>query len=125
MITILQLNFLPVIMNSNVFSYKSYFFGRNILGDDFAERALIGNYQKLGLYKNNKLLILSPQKKSEIIEDPYNSDTIREAKQTDQLVLETMAYYQGANYILKHKLNRWSENDEGKSFFISRLPSKQ
>ncbi|HLC14834.1 MAG TPA: hypothetical protein VJL89_01230, partial [Thermodesulfovibrionia bacterium] len=73
----------------------------------------------------NKLLILSPQRKSEIIEDPYRSDVIKEAKQADHLVLETMAYYQGANYILKHKLNRWSENDEGKSFFISRLPSKQ
>jgi phosphoglycerol transferase MdoB-like AlkP superfamily enzyme len=120
-----QIDIAPTLLSLLNVSYKSYFFGRNILSNDFVERALIGNYQKLGLYKNNKLIILSPQKKSEIIEDPYNSEIIREAKQTDQLVLETMAYYQGANYILKHKMNRWSDKDEGESFFISRLPAKQ
>ena len=91
----------------------------NILNDDFEQRALIGNYQKLGLFKDNKLIILSPQRKTEIIEDPYNSDVIKEADKDQQIVLETMAYYQGANYILEHKMNRWPEIE--KNMFITRL----
>ena len=49
-----QIDIAPTVLALLNFNYKSYFFGSNILGDDFAERALIGNYQKLGLYKNNK-----------------------------------------------------------------------
>ena len=114
-----QIDIAPTLLSLLSLDYKSYFFGMNILNDDFEQRALIGNYQKLGLFKDNKLIILSPQRKTEIIEDPYNSDVIKDADKDEQVVLETMAYYQGANYILEHKMNRWPENE--KNMFITRL----
>ena len=70
------------------------------------ERALIGNYQKLGLYRNEKLLILSPHKKIDVMDKPLIQNQIAN-KADDPLSIEAMAYYQGADFILKHRLNRW------------------
>ena len=75
-----QIDIAPTLLSLLNFNYKSCFFGQNILSEDFAERALIGNYQKLALYKNNKLVILSPQQKIEIMDDPNHSDSIVEEK---------------------------------------------
>jgi len=103
-----QIDIAPTLLSLLNFNYKSYFFGRDILSDDFIERALIGNYQKLALYKNDTLVILSPRKRIEIINTPWKSDRIVEEKSVATLMdIETMSYYQGGNYILEHKLNKW------------------
>jgi phosphoglycerol transferase MdoB-like AlkP superfamily enzyme len=102
-----QIDIAPTLLSLLNFNYKSYFFGQDILSDDFAERALIGNYQKLALYKNNKLVILSPQQKIEIMDDPNHLDSIvKEKTALTALDIEAMSYYQGSSYILKHRLNR-------------------
>jgi hypothetical protein len=43
-----QIDIAPTLLSLLNFRYESRFFVRNILADDFIERALIGNYQKLG-----------------------------------------------------------------------------
>jgi hypothetical protein len=71
---------------------------------DFRPRALIANYQKLGLLKDdNHLAILSPGKKVELQID----DRLAPLDAASALAQELMAYYQGADYILAHRLNRW------------------
>jgi len=102
-----QVDIAPTLLALLGFSYESYFWGKDIMSSNFEERALIGNYQKLGLYKNEKLLILSPRKKIEVMDKPFIQNVISENKSDDPLSLEAIAYYQGADYILKHKLNRW------------------
>jgi phosphoglycerol transferase MdoB-like AlkP superfamily enzyme len=106
-----QIDIAPTLLSLLNFNYKSYFFGQDILSADFAERALIGNYQKLALYKNNKLVILSPQQKIGVMDDPNHSDGIVEEKTVlTDLDVEAMSYYQGSSYILKHHLNRRGES---------------
>lgn len=102
-----QIDIAPTLLAMLGFSYESYFWGDNILKDRFVERALIGNYQKLGLYKNDNLVILSPRKHIDIMEKPLLQDRIKTAKADDPTVLEAMAYYQGADFVLKNRMNRW------------------
>lgn len=78
-----------------------------MLRDGFTERALIGNYQKLGLYKDGRLVILSPRKLIDVMERPLVQNRIEKAAAEDPLSREAMAYYQGADYILRHRMNRW------------------
>ncbi len=112
-----QIDIAPTLLSLLNFNYKSYFFGRDILSDDFVERALIGNYQKLGLYKDNKLVILSPQQKIEIMDDPHHAQHIAEESTVlTNLDVETMSYYQGGNYVLTHRLNRMGEFLAGKKW---------
>lgn len=112
-----QVDIGPTLLSLLNFNYKSYFFGQDILSEDFAERALIGNYQKLALYKNNKLVILSPQQKIAVMDDPNHSDSIVEEKAAlTDLDIETMSYYQGSSYILKHRLSRRGEFLAGKKW---------
>ena len=105
-----QIDVAPTLLALLNISYESRFFGRDILADDFPERALIGNYQKLGLYKDDTLVILSPQKRIDMIRSPWRRDLmVREGPALTRLDRETMAYYQGGSYILAHDLNRWTD----------------
>jgi hypothetical protein len=73
------------------------------------ERALIGNYQKLGLYKNGTLSILSPQQRmTQQVNPESSSPEVSTEQEPDRLTREDIAYYQGASYIYKHHLNAWS-----------------
>lgn len=102
-----QIDLAPTLLSLLHFRYESWFFGQNILANNFVERALIGNYQKLGFYKNNELVILSPGRKVERIKDPYhNEGNIEAVTELTQPVMEAMSWYQGGDYILKHGLNR-------------------
>jgi phosphoglycerol transferase MdoB-like AlkP superfamily enzyme len=99
-----QIDIAPTLLAFLNFDYESYFFGTDMLAPDFRPRALIANYQKLGLLKDSdQLAILSPVKKIDLQIDerlmPLDSDS--------SFAQELMAYYQGADYILDHRLNRW------------------
>jgi len=102
-----QIDIAPTLLALLGFNYESHFWGNDILREDFTERALIGNYQKLGLYKDEKLVILSPRKKIDVMEKPLTQNQIASGTAADPLSLEAMAYYQGADFILKHRMNRW------------------
>ncbi len=103
-----QIDVAPTVLGLLNVSYDSQFFGKDILEmkpDD--GRALIGNYQKLGLFKNNKLAYLAPQQQLFVVNDPYNTAQQLATKDHQVLLQETMAYYQSADYIWAHRLNRY------------------
>ncbi len=107
-----QIDLGPTLLSLLHFSYQSFFFGKNILGPDFRERALIANYQKLGiLEKNKKLLILAPQKEISFIDMKSEQPSIKKVGTAFPFVNELMAYYQGADYVLRHRMNRWQNPD--------------
>ena len=93
-----QIDIAPTILGLLNFSYKSSFFGQNILCDNFQPRALIANYVKLGLLKNEQLVVLSPRQKIALQEKPY--DKTITIKADNPLVQDCQAYYQGADYIV-------------------------
>lgn len=92
------------LLNSN---YTSDFFGRDILkNDEKAGRAFISTYQKLGYIENDKLAILSPQKKATLYKFNRQSDKEEQLPMEESYIKKMQAYYQGANYIYKKRLNR-------------------
>ncbi|MGR3178154.1 MAG: LTA synthase family protein [Candidatus Anammoxibacter sp.] len=104
-----QIDIAPTLLSLLGISYQSWFFGQDILDEKFVERALIGNYQKLALYKDNKMIIMSPKSQINMIDDPYNNEKlVKDIDISDQLVRQIMAYYQGADYVISNKLNRWN-----------------
>ncbi len=105
-----QIDVAPTLLSLLNFSYDTFFFGKDILAPDFKERAFIANYQKLGLLKDNQLIFLSPGKEINLIDRSLNAPLLEEVNGSYSFVNELMAYYQGADYILTNRLNRWSEN---------------
>lgn len=103
-----QIDLAPTLLALLGIRYESHFFGGNILADTFEEKALIGNYQRLGLLKDNQLAILSPVKRVTVIEDPFHNEQSFPATSDNESVGQAMALYQGADYILKKRMNRWN-----------------
>jgi len=100
-----QIDLAPTLFSLLDWSYKSKFYGKNILSSDFRERALIGNYQKLGLYRDNKLSMLLPN--SQVKEFNVTKLTLNNTKYTEIKVNQTdaddtIAYYQSASYLYLH-----------------------
>jgi phosphoglycerol transferase MdoB-like AlkP superfamily enzyme len=104
-----QIDVGPTLLGLMNWSYKSKFFGKDILKmapDE--ERAFISNYQKLGYIKNDRLSILSPQQKiTHYRINPQTGEMKIEVADTE-LQKEAISYYQSSDYIYKMKLNKWN-----------------
>jgi phosphoglycerol transferase MdoB-like AlkP superfamily enzyme len=65
-----QIDVAPTLMGLMNSSYVSRFFGKDIMRMKPEEgRALMGTYQKVALYRDNKMAILAPNKKVEVLEN--------------------------------------------------------
>ena len=102
-----QIDVAPTLLALLKLPYETHFFGGNILDPQFQPRALIGNYQKLGLLTaSDQLAILSPGQKIDL----QQGEQLRPLPAGSPLARELMAYYQGADYILNHRLDRWGSS---------------
>ena len=103
-----QIDVAPTLLGLLNLRYESQFYGQDILKTAPEKgRALISNYQKLGLFKDNKLVYLSPQQKIDVVDDPLGEHhSVAPETQTD-LVNDVMSYYQSADYIWTHRLSRY------------------
>jgi len=102
-----QIDLAPTLFSLLDWSYKSKFYGQDILSSDFRERALIGNYQKLGLYRDKRLTILLPNrhvKEFNVTNLTLNNNKYTEIKAAQGDVDDTIAYYQSASYFYLHHL---------------------
>jgi len=99
-----QIDIAPTILGLLNFSYRSKFFGADLLRQDPA-RALVGNYEKIGLYRDGKLALLWPRRKSQVYEVAPDAQQ-RETPMDTRLLDDTMAYYQSAAYLIHHGLYR-------------------
>ncbi|WP_260292503.1 LTA synthase family protein [Sedimenticola hydrogenitrophicus] len=104
-----QIDVAPTLLALLNMDYESAFFGKNILTMRPAdERALIGNYQKLGLYTGNRLSILSPKQRMTQQLNPTAADPLEiSVTEPDTAIERDIAYYQGASYIYSQHLNAW------------------
>ncbi len=104
-----QIDIMPTLFSIFNWSYKSKFFGKDILSSDFEQRALVGTYQKLGLYQDNVLSILSPDKKIksyEVISQDIFRTKYKEIASDKKMKDNTIAYYQEASILHKKKLDK-------------------
>lgn len=103
-----QIDVAPTLLGIMNWTYNSKFFGKDILKmapDE--ERAFISNYQKLGYIEKNYLTVLSPQQKVTCYAiNPLTGDMKSESIDKN-LQDKAITYYQSAEYLYKHKLDRW------------------
>ncbi|WP_166924198.1 LTA synthase family protein [Flavobacterium poyangense] len=110
-----QIDVMPTVFGLLHFEYQTKFFGQDVFKPDYKPRAFIATYQDLGLIKDNVLTILSPKQKVKQFElnlipkenvapeyQIYYEEKPLQKERTD-LVNETIAFYQTASDLLKHK----------------------
>lgn len=102
-----QIDVAPTVLGILNFSYRTKFFGKDILKMDTAqERAFISTYQKLGFIKDNTLLVIGPQKYLACYAFDRKDGSTRAVGPREDLVNDALSYYQGASYVYKNGLNR-------------------
>ena len=107
-----QIDIMPTLFSILNWSYKSKFYGKDILSPSFEERALMGTYQKLGLYKNNTLTVLSPGKKVQshkVLEQDIFHTKYKDISTSPNIKDTIIAYYQGASLLHRKRLDRNKE----------------
>lgn len=108
-----QIDLAPTLLGLLNFDYTSTFFGHNVMIEDPARgRALVGNYQHLGLFDGTDLAILSPRKAVRRHEDALNNSREVAADTSDALVRRNVAYYQGASHDFRKGLLAWRPETE-------------
>jgi len=110
-----QIDVMPTLFGLLHFDYKSKFYGQDVLQPNYKPRAFVATYQNLGLVRDSVLTILSPKK----MVKQYQLKVIRNqklgsdfqlfydetpmSKVREDLVKETVSYYQTASDLLKNK----------------------
>ena len=103
-----QIDIAPTLLGLLNIDYDSTFFGRNLLRADAAPgRALIGNYQHLGLFDGDNLAILSPRRGMRRHDDALGFSHESSPPASDALVRRDIAYYQGASHAFQQRLIAW------------------
>lgn len=115
-----QIDIAPTLLDVLGTSGAEHFYGQSMFeaaAKKMPERAFISNYQSLGYYKNNTLVILSPQQAVEVHKvDPDTLETqlLNQSAhaENEQLVNEAVAYYQTAAHAYKYgDLKEFSVSD--------------
>lgn len=103
-----QIDLAPTLLGLLNLDYVSTFFGRNVLREDAGNgRALIGNYQHLGLFDGHDLAILSPKKGMRLHGDALGLSDESIGSVNDPLVRRDIAYYQSASQLFQLGLLAW------------------
>jgi len=94
-----QIDIAPTLLDILGAKGSQHFFGQSLFKaerEKMPERAFISNYQELGYYKNNTLIVLSPKQKAEAYQvDPVTFESTPVAL-NETLLNEAIAYYQTA-----------------------------
>ncbi len=99
-----QIDVGPTILGYLNFSYQSKFFGQDVFKmAQKDERIFISTYQSLGYLKNNKLVILGPNKKTDTFIPDFKTGSSVATKNEQSLTEEAIANYQMASELYKHK----------------------
>ena len=97
-----QIDIAPTLMEVLGKSGSAQFFGRSFFEPGAApERAFISNYQALGYLKNNTLTVLLPKQVVESYQVDPKTLATSPAPVNNQLLMETIAYYQTASKAFK------------------------
>ncbi|WP_159015843.1 LTA synthase family protein [Cognatiluteimonas profundi] len=101
-----QIDIPPTLLGLLGFSYDSQFYGQDLFTLEAGrERAFIGNYQKLGYLKQDRLVELGPKRSVEEVIPAFDSDRAQPPVKPDPtLVNEAVRYYQTASYRFQHGL---------------------
>lgn len=94
-----QVDFAPTLLGLLNWSYKSRFYGRDVLDpkNDESPRAFIGTYQKIGLLQGGQLAVLSPVRQAALYRVDPDGETLVKEGEASPLVRDAVAFYQSAS----------------------------
>ncbi|PHS62092.1 MAG: sulfatase [Flavobacterium sp.] len=99
-----QIDVFPTLFSMFNWEYNTNLFGMDILKmKPKDERALIGNYRKLGLLKEDKLLVLSDQKKINYYRWNKENNELKSLPINKKVLKETVSYYQVSDYLFHNE----------------------
>jgi len=97
-----QIDVAPTIFGLLRFSYRSKFFGHDILRDGPSHpRALMANYQTVGLYEDGLVVELKPNRRWRIVDAVTGEERPVDAR-GQRLFEEAVSYYQVASHAYAH-----------------------
>lgn len=95
-----QIDVAPTLLGLLNVQYTSHFFGQDLM-KDHKPRALLGNYQSVGLLKDNILTLLSPLQKVEQFRILRKNKQVSLEEPNHELIKETISYYQSASTLFR------------------------
>lgn len=97
-----QVDFAPTLLGLLNWSYATRFYGWDVRQTPGPGRALIGNYQRLGLYRDRALTVLKPVR--QVAQYRYDPATYTLAPQADDPEFRdtAIAYYQTASHLYRN-----------------------
>ena len=98
-----QIDIAPTLLGLLNFTYKSKFFGQDVLntGAD-KRRAYISTYQGLGYIKNGQLIIQSPVKKIKQYSPDFKTGAAVASPLNENLSAEAVSFYQTSSWLFKN-----------------------
>lgn len=99
-----QIDVFPTLFSMLHWSYRSNFFGADVLADGFKERALVGTYIKLGLLRKDRIMILSDRKKQAFYRWDKAGNSLARLPMQEPFLRETVSWYQTADYMFSNKM---------------------
>ncbi len=97
-----QIDVAPTIFGLLGFTYRSKFFGHDILRDGPSHpRALMANYQTVGLYEDGLVVELKPNRRWRIVDAVTGEERPLDAR-GQKLLDEAVSYYQVASHAYAH-----------------------
>jgi len=99
-----QIDLFPTLFSFFHWNYESDFFGKNVLGNEFEERSLLGTYRKLVLMKQDKVMILSDQKKQAFYTWDKKDNSLSPLPMEKPFLNEAISWYQTADYLFTNKM---------------------
>jgi len=103
-----QVDFAPTLLGLLNWAYPSRFYGCDVLARpaDQPGRALIGNYQKLGLFTGGQLGVLKPVRQSVTLDYDAATHALVPRAPNAELIDDAIATYQTASWLFQHGRQR-------------------
>lgn len=98
-----QIDIFPTLFGMLHWNYSSDFYGKDVLANDFEQRAFLGTYLKLGLMKDNKIMILYNQQKQNFYKWDKRSNNLKSIPMDEAFLNETISFYQSADYLFSNQ----------------------
>lgn len=101
-----QIDLGPTVLGLLGMDYRSQFYGADLFQlEPGRERALIGNYQRLGYLRDDQLIELTPHRHVGSVRPDYQENLPQPQIALDpELAVEAIGYYQTASYRFRHGL---------------------
>lgn len=111
-----QVDYAPTLLGLLNWSYPSRFFGVDVINHPLEHgRALVGNYQKLALFRDGKIGILKPVRQSAAYACDALSGSLHDIPTDQDLIDDAIAYYQVASHLFKeHHQSEYRPSSEAR-----------